>query len=497
MKRMVGLLLSVILGCFYPVTVFSADQEEYITVPVLALNSIYDRDLELMIKNEEVYVEAEMLANWLGFQFEGDEECISIYDAENLELSVRSTQFFYDTAKVKHRLFSQMTDVYEAPFPSIRNDKGFWVPLEYSLLILNCRNWITEKGMIVEMPRKDSMDYFYEIMVHADPYHFDWYQDFSIWLGDERIEPDISEARIRMLNGLLKEEGNLWPSSFQAYAMDFLEYEKKYAENLSLFLCSGFGSERMTAAEKAGSYGEILSEIEKNKGKISDWDLFFLSAQLDFLDTSESNCALTERMKQSMRGYLSALSGDVERYSLIQDFNSTLGEDAAGLFPIKEWKGIQGNDVLPASVALRHNMPLPDEIGKDSRMNILYLQAFQDDVFWNFQKLYQKMSEDPQTVRPAELYRLSQYCYIYLMSSFAARSAALEIWMDKMELTIPQNLVKEQMYRNTDILTAVYNIAPADKTNEDGLYGFLPSDNVEYLQNYDSGKLIAYIESVK
>lgn len=69
--------------------------------------------------------------------------------------------------------------------------------------------------------------------------------------------------------------------------------------------------------------------------------------------------------------------------------------------------------------------------------------------------------------------------------------------MDKMELTIPQNLVKEQMYRNTDILTAVYNIAPADKTNEDGLYGFLPSDNVEYLQNYDSGKLIAYIESVK
>lgn len=500
-QSIVGLALSVMIACLYPVTVFSAGQEEYVTVPVMCVNPVNDKDLDVMVKNKDVYVDAEMLAGWLCYKFEGDDEHIAIYDGENPENSARCTQFFYDTARVEHRLFSEMTDVYEAPFSSIRNDKGFWIPLEYSLLIFNCKNWISEKVILVDEPQKSLMDYFYEMMIHENPYHFDWYQDFSLWLRDRETDRNLSEQRVRMMNSLLGREGNLWAPSFQAYAMDFLDYNEKYAENLSLALCDRLGGGWRNSTEKIEYYAEIVEEFEKNTEEISDQEFFALSAQLDFLDTSESVCGLTDKIKQSMRGYLRILSGDVQRYSVIRDFNSALGKEETELLPVKQWKRIQGNDLLPASMKVPRYMSAPDEIEKGDRLNILYLQAFQDDVFWNFQRLYQRMSRDPEAARPADLYRLSQYCYVYLMSSFTARNAALDICGAKLDLQtkqILQDFFEEQKDKNLNILQMnTFHLEWANKTNEDGIYGFLPSDNAEYLKNYDSSKLIAYIESVK
>ncbi len=500
MKRMVCLALSVLLALLYPVTGLSAGSEEYITVPFLSLDMLNERELDLMIKNGDVYVDAEMLAGWLYFQFSGDDECIAIYDGETPELSVRSTRFYYDTAKVEHRLFSRMTDVYEAPFPSIRNDRGFWIPLEYSLLILNCLNWILEDAIIVDMPQKSMMDYFYERMIRENPYHFDWYKDYNVWLGDGGTGQNISEERIRMLNGLLRGEGDLWPSSFQAFTMGLWEYDEKYAENLSLFLCERVGSGWRDPAQKVEAYREILTEFEKEGGERSDWDLFFFSALFDFLDTSENHCALTGMMKQSMKGYLRALSGDVERAALIRDFNSALGKDETELPPIKQWEGIRDHAMPPSDMALRYHVPVPDKVKEGDRLNVLYLQAFQDDVLWNFQRLYQKMSCNPETLCPADMYRLSQYCYIYSMSSYAARSAALDIWKAELEPQMQLLLhpfLEEEVQKKIDSIKMGYLLASADKTNEWNVYGFLPSDNAEYLKNYDSSKLIAYIESVK
>lgn len=55
----------------------------------------------------------------------------------------------------------------------------------------------------------------------------------------------------------------------------------------------------------------------------------------------------------------------------------------------------------------------------------------------------------------------------------------------------------EKLQKKIDSIKMGYLLASADKTNEWNVYGFLPSDNAEYLKNYDSSKLIAYIESVK
>lgn len=501
MKRMICLLLSVVLACFCPFTVFSAEQEEeYVTVPVQSISPVADENLDLMIKNENVYVDAEQFAKRMCWEFSGDDECISIYDTGEKGRPVRITQFFYDTARVKHRLFDQMTDVYEAPFPSIRNENGFWIPLEYSLLILNCKNGISDEWILTDMPEKSIMDYFYEIMIQADPYHFDWYDEFSLWLGDGGTERNISEERVHMQNRLLDREGSSWASSFRSFAMDFPEYDKKYAENFSLFLCDWM-NEGKSPAEKAESCRELIDEFERDAEEISSWNRFALSAQFDFLNTSENYCTLTERMKQSMKGYMSILSGDVERYSFIQDFNRALGKEEPELFTLKEWKGVQNSIMPPTDKAWCRYVFIPEEIEESDRMNVLYLQTFQDDAFWNFQRLYQRLSDDPKAVRPADLYRLSQYCYIYLMSSYAARSAALDIYRtesDPQMKRIMHDFAEEQVYAGVDILMAQLRwFSDLDKTNTYGVYGFLPSDNSEYLKNYDSSKLIAYIESVK
>lgn len=260
MKRIFCLLLTVALMCSSSIDLFAAESEKYVTIPVEYSDNVGNSEqLDLMVKNKNVYVNAEMIANRLGYQCGSDDDHITIYNREDNDLPVAFTQFFYNSTKVNHTVFMQMLDTYEAPFPSIRNDRGSWIPLEYSLLILNSGLLILDDSILIDIPCKNIVDSYYDIMKKYTTYNFDWNKDFGYTETDWKVIGASSHIS-NLFNGILDFEGDSWGAMFQSFLMDSSSYDKKYGEDLALLLCGESEAEVNESIKKMELYQGILSE---------------------------------------------------------------------------------------------------------------------------------------------------------------------------------------------------------------------------------------------
>lgn len=260
MKRIFCLLLTVALIYSSSIDLFAAESEKYVAIPVEYSDNVGNSEqLDLMVKNKNVYVNAEMIANRLGYQCGSDDDHITIYNREDNDLPIAFTQFFYNSTKVNHTVFMQMLDTYEAPFPSIRNDRGSWIPLEYSLLILNSGLLILDDSILIDIPCKNIVDSYYDIMKKYTTYNFDWNKDFGYTETDWKVIGASSHIS-NLFNGILDFEGDSWGAMFQSFLMDSSSYDKKYGEDLALLLCGESEAEVNESIKKMELYQDILSE---------------------------------------------------------------------------------------------------------------------------------------------------------------------------------------------------------------------------------------------
>lgn len=583
MKRILCLILSVILICLSSVVAFAEESEKYITVPVEYSDHIGSPEqLEVMVKDNNVYVNAEMLTNRLGYQFGNNEECITIYNTKNDDLPFGFTQFFLDSTKVSHMIYFQMVDTYEAPFPSLQNEKGYWIPLEYSLIMLNSGLLILDNTLSIDMPQKDIIDYYFDIQKNGNIYRFDWNKDFGYTETDWKIIGASSHI-INMFNGILDFDGDSWAAMFQAFIMDSSAYDKKYGENLALLLCTESDEELKASIKKIEMYqdifsekgqlgenilkayskeldlevGELYAECEKileevkagnssavtyNKSyqalenafdkqtwfsemggniiqvqkRLSDvtsilniglkiaevvsygnefanQDEFSLAALDNYLNTSSTSTALPEAMKQSIQNYSDMLSSNLAEYSARRFFDENVGEWITEGLSLNKALGTQANVALFTWNIASNTIPfISDGLDAADKFELaLYSQVFQADTFLNYQGLCNSVFNDIDNLDPEKLYNVAQYCYIYLKTCYTTRNAAIASLAGKSDTVKEQiqPLIDYQNGINSNIAQAMVMLKAANKTNEGNVYGFLPSDNKKYLNEFDNDDL--------
>ena len=182
MKKIISLILGIIIIVSTCLPSFAEGVNEgYYTIQVEYSDNIgHYEPLDVMIRNGNVFADAKMLAERLGYTFDENSEGIVIYNKDlSNGLPFGITQFRYDNKQVSHMLFNMMIDTYTAPFASVKNSEGCWIPLEYSLLLLNSGMMIAENALLIDIPSKRIIDYFYSIANNADIYNFDWADDFG------------------------------------------------------------------------------------------------------------------------------------------------------------------------------------------------------------------------------------------------------------------------------------------------------------------------------
>lgn len=276
MRKIISLVLCIamLISSSNIVLADESTEEAYHTVSVEFSDNIGNAEtLQVMIKNDNVYANAEELGTRLGYEVGMSEEYVSIYNRdadENVPYGL--TVFYYDSTKAGHILFTQMADSYEAPFETIKNENGVWIPLEYSLLLLNSSMLVVDNTILIDMPSKNIIDIYMDVLKNNQTYLFDWQDDIGI---SEKNEDTMGKASfvVTMFNGLLNMDGESWVQSIQNFALDSSAYDSKYSEELAMLFCT-YSDDELQQEVKAmnklmshfdgkGALGKAINAIDK------------------------------------------------------------------------------------------------------------------------------------------------------------------------------------------------------------------------------------------
>ena len=206
-------------------------------------------DLNVMVTEEHLYVDAEQLGDRLGYQVEVGNEYVAIYN-KNFSNTVPYglTTFYYDSTKVRHMLFNKMVD-YEAPFKIVKNSDGVWIPFEFSLLLLNSSDVVLDNQVHIEMPQKNIVDIYMDILKNNDRYLFDWKSDAGASEGSI-FAMGTGAYFVQVFSGILDKDGASWSQLIDSFYLKMDSYDRKYAESFARMFCT-YSEEELTLNAKA------------------------------------------------------------------------------------------------------------------------------------------------------------------------------------------------------------------------------------------------------
>ena len=206
-------------------------------------------ELNVMVTEEHLYVDAEQLGDRLGYQVEVGNEYVAIYN-KNFSNTVPYglTTFYYDSEKVRHMLFNKMVD-YEAPFKIVKNSDGVWIPFEFSLLLLNSSDVVLDNQVHIEMPQKNIVDIYMDILKNNDRYLFDWKSDAGASEGSI-FAMGTGAYFVQVFSGILDKDGASWSQLIDSFYLKMDSYDRKYAESFARMFCT-YSDEELTLNAKA------------------------------------------------------------------------------------------------------------------------------------------------------------------------------------------------------------------------------------------------------
>ena len=241
MKKIISILLSAIIllttGTAYATETKSADIS-YNTLPVEFSDNLgTTENLDAMVDDGHLYVNAKQLGERLGYQVKAGDEYVAVFNKEFSNIVPYGiTTFYYDSTKVRHMLFNKMVD-YEAPFKTVKNADGEWIPFEFSLLLLNSSDVVLDKKIHVDMPEKNIVDIYMDVLKNNDRYLFDWEADAGATHGS-MFAMGTAANMVQIFNGVLDWDGASWCQLINSFSMDSSSYDAKYSESFAKMFCT-------------------------------------------------------------------------------------------------------------------------------------------------------------------------------------------------------------------------------------------------------------------
>ena len=241
MKKIISILLSAIIllttGTAYATETKRSDIS-YNTLPVEFSDNLgTTENLDVMVDDGHLYVNAKQLGERLGYQVKAGDEYVAVFNKEfSNTVPYGITTFYYDSTKVRHMLFNKMVD-YEAPFKTVKNADGEWIPFEFSLLLLNSSDVVLDKKIHVDMPEKNIVDIYMDVLKNNERYLFDWEADAGATPGS-MFAMGTAANMVQIFNGVLDWDGASWCQLINSFSMDSSSYDAKYSESFAKMFCT-------------------------------------------------------------------------------------------------------------------------------------------------------------------------------------------------------------------------------------------------------------------
>ena len=327
MKKVICILIAISMMMTLVVPVFAQENDDpwFGTIHVEYTNTPGTLEhLEVMVYKGYVYVDAQVISERLGYRCEKTEDLISIYAPVRLydhTAPMLAVHFQLDGTKVSYNPLFGMEYEYEAPCPTVQNDRGVWVPLRYTLDLLGGGSNLLKDVLRIQMPYENVLSVAAIIANYSESLAFDWTHDFGYtegWI----MTADGAARVVTLLDGLLKFDSSSW-----SVALDWGAFDKKFGRMLTTMICTKSNEEFKEEIEQVeqildifepdSTFGELLRQE-----KISlDTDLGGWKAACDkYLEMVKSGAGSTAEYNR--------MYAQMEKAMDRQDLFSSLGGDA-------------------------------------------------------------------------------------------------------------------------------------------------------------------------
>lgn len=266
MKRIICILLAVSLLLSVAVPSFAAESEEpwFGSINVEYSDSYGSiEQLEVMVQDGHVYANAETLSSRLGYHCEYDETSLSIYSYGDLFQEgalCLSLYFSFNDETVSYNPLIGVECRYTAPAPCIQNERGVWVPLRYTLVLLGGNSTLLGDVLLIQMPCNNVLSVASIISHNQSILSFDWEDDFGYSESTSK-RTDGASRIVTLFSGLLELDGDAWLS-----LIDWSAFDKKFGESLAMMFCTN------SAEELQASIGQVetLLDVFDPDGTVGD-----------------------------------------------------------------------------------------------------------------------------------------------------------------------------------------------------------------------------------
>ena len=293
---MMKLIKCIIVMSLVFIGIVPAEAEEngsYLCVPVEYSDNVNEiEELNVMVLDDNIYVDALQLAQRFGYD-------LSNNDDENIFLSRQGAvpsqiRFSTKETKVGRTMAMEIDDdqnihyEFEAPFTSVIDEQGIWIPLEFSILIMNGSVMIYDDHLYIDTPKENFLDTFVQIRKKSSTYSFDWTDDFGYTETDWKVIGESSHL-INVFNGLLEFDGDSWLTTFQSFFNNSANYDKKYGQDLAMLICTTSDKELSSMMSDISQSQALFSPDGKlasylnDKSNIINNDINILYDQCDSL----------------------------------------------------------------------------------------------------------------------------------------------------------------------------------------------------------------------
>lgn len=545
-----------------------------------------EESLNVLVSDGYLYADATQLGQRMGYEVAEVNDGVVIMNRNgNGKLPYSFTQFSYSTKKVVHLVYMDLTDCYQAPCVSIKNEKGIWIPLEFSLLMMNSSLLTMEETVLIEMPEKTIVDILLEISLNCGEISFDFGNDFGYTESDILWQESASRI-INQFNGLLKQDETAWASAFAWAVAPELGYDAKYGEDFATLMCTNSGDELSEAIKKIEEVNDYLAEdgklgvflekidkrldndlgnweevcdtllegVEDGTGRVSTFNRAYhklekaFNRQSSFVHTAGTIQRVQKGFSEATKGFSKLVEvgrlvnygtefGNQDRYSMAALKKYTAKFADKTIVPremmngIGEYLSLLESDVVTFSTSqyIKENwmdlvssaLDLGTVLKQQATWQLivwdltseyvpfiknglsaadkfelsLYGFVFQADALTNYLELSNIVFQTEGNITAENIYELTQIGYVYLKSSYITRNAAVASLRAKSDSIYKQiqPLIDRENRINEKIGGYMAELKTAEKTNKGCIYGFLPADNVEYLEIHSDERLIEYV----
>lgn len=343
----------------------SVQSDLYGRLPVYLLDNGGDISyLEVYRHKENLYVKASSFANKLGYSIGYTDNGVQFLQSENSadeDYSWTYLSNFKNKSKAVWLFDGEEVTNYTAPYKTIKNDQGTWIPLQFAIKIMG-REMVINSGLIVVSEPHESIDTIINNVDGTDSRMFPIIVEFNNAIEGTDIEAATSPLLTQAIAAESKK--NNWVGRAVNKTVTYGVTTKSGVDELATYLVSNLGPEN-TAIYK--NYYELML-MYMDQGYLLSADSVVDAA----IDSDFSANTSFEDGKSIIESYADAF---VNNNSSTINYNYAFNSAYSGLTgysPIdKEWtNGLVYNDFLDTMITYKGD---PSE---RTKTNIEYFSSF-------------------------------------------------------------------------------------------------------------------------